>query len=137
MTFVLDSSLTIAWFVPDERSALTQSLLERLADEGAIVPDFWRLEIGTGLLLATRRKRLTAAQRTDVLEQLALLPIVVDIGTSLHAWKATLQLADRFGLTLYDACYLELAQRREMALATLDGALQAAGRKLGLDMLGV
>jgi predicted nucleic acid-binding protein len=137
MTFVLDSSLTIAWFVPDERSIPTQALLERAGEEGAVVPDFWRLEIGNALLLATRRKRLTAAQRTEALQQLAALPIAVDADTSLHAWNPTLQLADRFALTLYDACYLELAQRRELPLATLDRDLHAAGRKLGLDLLGI
>jgi predicted nucleic acid-binding protein len=136
MTLVLDSSLTIAWFVPDERSSPTQALLERVGEEGAIVPDFWRLEIGNGLLLATRRKRLTAVLRTEALKQLAALPIVVDSDTSIHAWDTTLQLADRFALTLYDACYLELARRRELSLATLDRQLHAAGHKLGLHLLG-
>ena len=136
MSFVLDSSLTVAWFVPDERTTPTQALLERAGEDGAVVPDFWRLEIGNALLLATRRKRLTAAQRADALKQLAALPITVDSDTSLHAWDATLQMADRFGLTLYDACYLELARRRELPLATLDRELRAAGHKLGLELLG-
>jgi predicted nucleic acid-binding protein len=136
MTFVLDSSLTVAWFVPDEHTAPAQELLERAGDEGAIVPDFWRLEIGNALLLAMRRKRLTAAQRTEALFQLTVLPIQIDLDTSLHAWDATLRMADRFGLTLYGACYLELAQRRGLPLATLDKQLRAAGRKLSLDLLG-
>jgi len=39
----------------------------------------------------------------------------------------TLALADRFRLTLYDAAYLELAQRRALPLATLDFDLRKAG----------
>lgn len=137
MTFVLDSSLTIAWFVPDERSTPTQALLERAGEDGAVVPDFWRMEIGNALILATRRKRLTASQRADALRHLTSLPIDVDSETSLHAWDATLQLAERFRLTLYDACYLELAQRRKLPLATLNKELRAAGRALGVPLLGV
>jgi predicted nucleic acid-binding protein len=52
------------------------------------------------------------------------------------AWSDTLELSDRFRLTLYDACYLELAQRRNLPLATLDGDLRAAGDALGIEMLG-
>ena len=35
-------------------------------------------------------------------------------------------LADRHRLTIYDASYLELAQRRRVELATLDAALARA-----------
>jgi predicted nucleic acid-binding protein len=136
MTLVLDSSLTVAWFIPDEHTAPTQALLERVGEEGAVVPDFWRLEIGNALLLAMRRKRLTVTQRAEALSQLAVLPIEIDSNTSLHAWEETLQMADRFGLTLYDACYLELARRRRLPLATLDRQLRGAGRELSLEMLG-
>jgi predicted nucleic acid-binding protein len=135
MSFVLDSSLTIAWFLPDERSTPTQILLERAGDDGVVVPDFWRLEIGNALLLATRRKRLTIPQRAEALRHLASLPIMVDTETSAHAWITTMELADRFKLTLYDACYLELAKRRALPLATLDKDLRAAGRKLGIPLL--
>jgi len=37
---------------------------------------------------------------------------------------------------LYDAAYLELAQRRERPLATLDQDLIRAGKALGMTLLG-
>jgi predicted nucleic acid-binding protein len=37
---------------------------------------------------------------------------------------------------MYDACYLELAQRRALPLATLDHDLRAAAKTLGLELLG-
>jgi predicted nucleic acid-binding protein len=46
-----------------------------------------------------------------------------------------LHLADRFQLTLYDAAYLELAQRRTLPLATFDKALGAGARALGISLL--
>ena len=62
---------------------------------------------------------------------LALLDIVADLHTDSHAWGETLTLADRFRLTLYEAAYLELAQRRALPLATLDQPLRAAARPNG------
>jgi predicted nucleic acid-binding protein len=43
---------------------------------------------------------------------------------------------DRFGLTLYDAAHLELAQRLALPLATLDQDLRAVARAIGLEALG-
>jgi predicted nucleic acid-binding protein len=39
-------------------------------------------------------------------------------------------------ITIDDAAYLELAQRFELPLATLDQELHAAGSALGLTLLG-
>jgi predicted nucleic acid-binding protein len=37
----------------------------------------------------------------------------------------------------YDAAYLELAQRRQLPLASLDYDLRAAGQMLGVPLLGL
>jgi predicted nucleic acid-binding protein len=59
----------------------------------------------------------------------------------LAEWKAprdaTLEFADRFLLTAYDAAYVELAQRLAPPLATLDEDMRKAGGQLGLKLLGV
>jgi len=56
--------------------------------------------------------------------------------TNTFAWSDTLTLADRFNLTLYDASYLELAQRLKLPLATLDADLRSAATALGIGLLG-
>jgi predicted nucleic acid-binding protein len=76
--------------------------------------------------MGVRRGRHDAAFRDATLADLAVLPITVDPETDRQAWSATLQLATRHRLTLYDAAYLELAQRRGLPLATLDRELRAA-----------
>jgi predicted nucleic acid-binding protein len=53
-----------------------------------------------------------------------------------YSWTTTLSLADQFRLTLYDAAYLELAHRHSLPLASLDEELRAAGRALGIPLLG-
>jgi predicted nucleic acid-binding protein len=87
--------------------------------------------------MAIRRKRVDAAFRDMALARLAAMPITVDPDTDTHAWTTTLHLADRFRLTAYDAVYLELAQRRNLPLATLDQELHAAGAALGVTLLGI
>jgi predicted nucleic acid-binding protein len=46
-----------------------------------------------------------------------------------------LALARREGLTAYDACYLELAMRRGLPLASTDRALRKAAVELGVSLL--
>jgi predicted nucleic acid-binding protein len=136
MSMVLDSSATLAWIYGDEVSAATRELFERVADGGAVVPALWRLEIANSLTVAIRRGRIDADFRRAALADLALLDITTDQHTDPRAWGETLALADHFRLTVYDAAYLELAQRRGLPLATLDGDLRAAAVGLGLELLG-
>jgi predicted nucleic acid-binding protein len=97
---------------------------------GAVAPSLWRLEIANALQAAVRRKRIDATFRDESLADLRSLPIAIDAETDQHAWGTTLSIAERCGLTLYDAAYLELAQRLRLPLASLDQALRAASRVL-------
>lgn len=126
MSLVLDSSVTIAWVYNEETTAGVREVLNQVADYGAWVPVLWRLEVGNILEMGVRRKRHDAAFRDATLNDLLLLPIHVDPETDQRAWGPILRLAERHRLTLYDAAYLELAQRRRFPLATLDGDLRRA-----------
>lgn len=137
MTFVLDSSATLAWIYPDELTPPIAQLAEHVSEEGAWVPSLWALEIGNNLLLAVRHRRIRQDQRIEFLKQLGELNISTDPDTDKYAWLDTMKLAEQFRLTLYDACYLELANRLRLPLATLDRDLRAAGAALGLELLGV
>jgi predicted nucleic acid-binding protein len=101
---------------------------------GAVVPSLWRAEVANGLQIAIRRKRIDAVFRSRALQHLELLPITVDRETDTYVWSSTLALADRFDLTIYDAAYLELAERRGLPLASLDKELNAAARALGVSV---
>jgi len=136
VSLVLDSSITLAWFFEDERSALADAVLRQVAESGAVVPSLWRLEIANALQMAVRRKRIDARFRDASLADLHALPISVDAETDRHAWAATLKLAERCKLTLYDAAYLELAQRVGLPLASLDQQLRAAAKAIGVPLRG-
>jgi predicted nucleic acid-binding protein len=134
---VIDASLTLSWYFEDERPPAADAVLDQVGTSGAVVPSLWRLEIANGLQVAIRRQRIDVAFRDLALTNLARLPITIDADTDAHVWTTTLQLADRFQLTIYDAVYLELAQRRVLPLATLDSALRTAAEALGVPVLGV
>ena len=134
---VINSSTTIAWFMPDEHDARSEQLLDLVTEEGALVPGLWPIEVANALLFAVRRNRVSRTHCERALKCLARLPIEIDTETTARAWGPTFEVAVRFGLTIYDATYLELAQRHELPLASLDRELRAAGRALGLKLLGV
>jgi len=136
MSLVLDSSVTLSWYFDDERTDATVALLRRVARGGATVPSLWRLEVANGLQVAVKRGRIDMAYRKASLQDLATLAIAIDTETDRHAWTLTLQLSDRLGLTLYDASYLELAQRLQLPLATLDAKLAKAAADEGVPVLG-
>jgi predicted nucleic acid-binding protein len=136
MSLVLDSSVTLAWIYADETTDAVRQVFEALREGGAWVPGIWRLEVANVLAMGVRRKRHNTDFRDATLADLAQLPIQVDPETDQHAWNRTLRLADRHQLTLYDASYLELAQRRSLPLATLDQDLRAAARMEKLTLLG-
>jgi predicted nucleic acid-binding protein len=136
VSFVVDNSVALAWCFEDEHTQPIMDLLDRVAESGAVAPSLWPLEALNGLLMAERRKRLDAKRRQRLAGFLRGLPVTLDMETADQAWTATARLAERYRLTLYDAAYLELAQRRKLPLATLDKDLIRTGKTLGMTLLG-
>lgn len=134
---VLDTSVTLAWTYSDETTRAVSDVFDRVIANGAWVPALWRLEVANVLEMGVRRGRTDAAFRDATFADLNLLPISVDLETDRQAWSATMRLAVQHRLTLYDAAYLELAQRRTLPLATLDAELRIAANAEGVELLGV
>jgi predicted nucleic acid-binding protein len=101
----------------------------------AYVPQIWKLEVANVLLVKKRRRQIDARFADDCLGLLRELPIEVDSSTDPQAWTHTLALAREHGLTTYDACYLELAERMHLPLASLDGALNRAALARGVRLI--
>ena len=126
MAVVPDVSAILGQALDDEDAAFAESVIAAIARDEAIVPTLFWYEIRNVLVMAERRKRIAASRTTAFLSDLALLPFSVD---DLPREASVLDLARRRSLSVYDAAYLELAQRREAPLATLDQALMAAAKK--------
>lgn len=135
MSFVLDNSVALAWCFEDEQTSGIMALLDRVTEEGAVVPQLWPIEALNGLLMAERRGRLGAAVRRRMAGFLQQLPISRDDEPAERVSEATAQLAERHHLTAYDATYLELAARLGLPLATTDKPLISAARSARVTLL--
>jgi len=135
VSLILDGSATLACVYSDEITEAIRHVFDLVIEGGAWVPGLWRLEVANILEMGVMGGRHDAAFRDATLADLALLPITLDPETDRQAWGATARLAERHHLSLHDAAYLELAQRRGLPLATLDRELRAAAtaRVRGID----
>jgi predicted nucleic acid-binding protein len=113
MSFVVDNFVALAWCFEDEHTPPIIDLLDRVAETGAVAPSLWPLEALNGLLMAEPIKRLDGKPRQRLAGFLCGLPVTLDTETADQACTATARPAERYRLTLYDAAYLELAQRRK------------------------
>lgn len=133
MIVVLDASAALAWlFGRDDKAERKRAdaMLDALG-AGALVPVLWHSEVCNALVVAERRKVASTAQSTDFLSRLGALPIDTDSAPMTARREIVLELARRFGLSVYDAVYLELALRNDARLASFDRQLTAAMRKAG------
>ena len=130
--FVLDASVALAWLLDDEQAPQADNVRARLIRDRAFVPQLWHLEVRNGLIIAERRGRLSATRMNECLEALKWLPIQTD---SEAALEMVVSLARLHKLSVYDAVYLELAKRRNAALASLDGALLRAAEEESVRVL--
>jgi len=134
--FIVDASVAFAWVYPNQASNETERLLE-LVESGAVivVPSLWYLEVANGLLAAQRRKLLTANERKRALQRLSALTVSVDEETGRTAFHKTSDLAEKHGLSVYDAAYLELALRRKLPLGSRDEPLRKAAKRCGVTIV--
>jgi predicted nucleic acid-binding protein len=135
--FVLDASLALQWFLEDEvNRGYSLGVLASLSVKRAVVPALWFYEVGNGLLMACRRKRVTSDQIAGFLKRLQPLPI--DTAEQTRAEILALPaLAQSHGLTNYDAAYLALAMSRNLPLATTDSALHRIASNAGVHLLAI
>lgn len=133
---VIDGSTALGFLLRDERGVAPLQALDAI--EGGVatyVPAHWRVEVANGLIMAERRRRASQADITEALALVAALPVEVDDETGERAMSSTAALARQYGLTIYDAAYLELAMRHGATLATTDKALAKAATSAGVPIL--
>jgi predicted nucleic acid-binding protein len=130
---VIDASVTMPWFFPDEATPFTEGLLDALGAQVFWAPTLWVLECTNVLQSAQRRKRIDARRRAEIAGELGELPVRLDAETP--GFVSLDRLAATHGLSAYDAAYLELALRRSLVLISLDARLIAIAEGLGHPVL--
>ncbi len=132
--FVLDTSVTMAWCFEDESNPYADAVLEKLAENIALVPEIWLLEVSNVMVTAERRKRMTKADSVRFQELLKELSIQVENSTQQRIFGENLDLAREQKLSTYDASYLDLAMRAGCPIATLDEALKQSAKRCGVEI---
>ena len=140
--FVLDASVALTWCFPDENAAMAQhvaGLFQR--GDTAVAPAFWPHEVLNALLAGEKRKRISKELMGIFLDDLAMLPIVLEHFPTAVVFDRIRRLSREYSLTAYDAAYLDLALDGGLPLATLDEDLarackKARGRLLQLQSRG-
>jgi predicted nucleic acid-binding protein len=134
--FVVDASVTLSWCFEDEATAWSDELLDRLrAGDRIAVPAHWPTEVSNGLVMELRRQRIQPGRPNLFWDELAVLPIDVELPLTSTQAKLVMAMAEQLGLTVYDAAYLELAHRRDLPIATLDSALLGVASRAGVDLI--
>ena len=134
-TFVADASVAVGWVHPGQATPHTASMLDAIA-EGTIVevPALWPLEVANALTVLVRRRKLTESERRAGLGWLRGLPLRIDHEMASLAFSRLSELASAHHLSVYDAAYLELAQRRKLVLGCKDGPLRKAAKQSGVSL---
>jgi predicted nucleic acid-binding protein len=134
MAFVMDASVTACWAFDDEvHPTATRALSLLRSGQGAVVPGLWWFEVRNTLIINERRGRISDVDTGVFLRLLSELDVTMDQSPE---GSQVLTLARAHRLTIYDAAYLELAQRYELPLATLDRHLRQAAEQAGVALLG-
>jgi len=127
---VVDASLVASWFFNDERDETALRAAERVFGEITLVPPIFPAELANALLSAWKKGRIPKRELDGAFERIVQLPFqVAPAGLEL---KDEVELAARYGLTVYDAMYLALAARHRAGLITRDARLRAAAFDAGL-----
>ncbi len=133
MPFVLDASVAACWAMPDEHHAIALAARSLMNDgDSAVAPSLWWYETRNTLIVNERRGRISGPQILEALGLFAQSPVALD--HTPHEMNL-LTLARSYRLSVYDAAYLELAQRLRAPLATLDTNLANAAHAEAIALL--
>ncbi len=132
MAFVLDASITACWAFQDEDHPDARLAFHQMRSEEAVVPCLWWFEVRDILVVNERRRRIAESETAAFLLSLSRLRIRMDRAPD---EGAVLRLARTHRLSVYDAGYLELAQREGLPLATLDADLRKAAAGEGVAIV--
>jgi predicted nucleic acid-binding protein len=135
VTFVADASVAIGWVHPAQATPQTDAMLDAIADGATLeVPSLWPMEVANALVVLVRRGKLNEDDRQNAIGWLRGLRVRLDQEAGALALSRLSELAVAHTLSVYDASYLELAQRSKLVLGCKDGPLRKAAKRAGVEL---
>jgi predicted nucleic acid-binding protein len=129
VAFVVDNSVAIAWVYPKQSTEYTEKLLDS-ASHGLLHTAFiWPAEFANAANVLVNRGLLTEALGAEMISLSQDFGFIVD---NVPAPAELYSVSRKYGLTAYDAAYLELSIRLNLPLATRDTELTKAAKNLNL-----
>jgi predicted nucleic acid-binding protein len=130
---ILDASVTLSCLLGENSPYALRVLEEYLENQKIVfVPPLWHLEIRNILFLKEKRGFITSEYVDTALTFFDTYNISTDHGTTNGmSLSAINKLVRMYGLTTYDASYIELALRLNLPIATLDVQMIEVARELG------
>lgn len=135
---ILDSSVAVKWFLPDEEDVaeairLRSAALAQTVD--LVAPDIIWAEVCQGLVRAVRRGRVDRdAARAVVDDLIEVRPLVTDSAVDL---RDAMRVALTVGVSAYDAQYLALGARLGQPVITADRRMLEQGREHGYEVVSL
>ena len=136
MIYVFDAPFIGASIIPDDKNPGVDKARSDIGEEEEIlVPQLFWYEIASIFSNVIRQKRFTSDEVTQFFPRLAAIRLETDSETGTAYSRKLLCLCNDYQLSSYDAAYLELADRKNAILCTLDKAMQTAAKKYGIRLL--
>ena len=132
---VVDVSTTLAWFLESSLSEAEQKARIAARHSTIVVPPIWFAETQNVILKRLRQRKILSERAANIRIGLTLLVVRVDKEFDQAAIDRTWELANSHMLSFYDACYLELARRLRLPLASSDSALCRAANAMNIPLL--
>lgn len=117
-TLVLDTSVAIAWYLPETFSAAARTWQERLLDSKVrlVVPSLHYWEFANVLRSYVRRRELDRS----VAGEIYAVHLDAPLETTEPDRREVLETALEFDATVYDAVYIALSRRQRAPLLTAE-----------------
>lgn len=122
---VVDASVAVKWFVPEELAADARVLLA--SEYELLAPDLLWAELGNALWKKHGRRELDQRTASRILRDFSRVPI--EFHPAERWTEAALELAIQHGVTVYDGLYLALAAGNGCRFVTADRRLHDACRE--------
>lgn len=125
--WVLDASAWVAFYLREDAAQELGDIVASSRGRGMELhaPSLLYYEFHNALHVNVRRGRCSPVDRDDFMDALAALPIHVHEPPVRLIRTRVGELAEKHALTIYDATYLELAERQGAKLKTFDRQLLA------------
>jgi predicted nucleic acid-binding protein len=134
-TVVLDTSALLRLFIPDGPVSQDAETALRLVEHGKLAllaPELMLAEAAQVLHKKTLAEIISSKERDDLLEEIVNLPIQYLSHKPLL--KRSVAVAETYGLSVYDAIFLALAEKYNSVLVTMDDDLAKAAAKVAIEV---